>query len=130
MTGFEPPPNATTITFPQPAALLNMNSREHWRPYALKKKAWRAAGCRHVQYAMRTSLPLPPSYFMITVDVPDKRRRDPANYHATGKVLLDSCVDAALWPDDTPDWVTTLEPRLRINKARTVTIHIWPRDDT
>jgi hypothetical protein len=28
MSQFEPPPDAITITFPQPAALLNMNSRE------------------------------------------------------------------------------------------------------
>lgn len=131
MTAFEPPAGAITITFPQPAALLNMNDREHWRPRSAKVRNWRAttwAWALKAHRATGTVGHFAPSFVMLTIDVPDKRRRDAANLTPCTKACVDGLVDAELWPDDTPDWVTTLEPRLRHSPDRLVTIHIWPRD--
>ena len=128
MTAFEPPADAITITFPQPAALLNMNDREHWRPRAKKKKAWRETARDYAAISQRCRVPLPASYFAITLDVATNRHRDPANYTDTSKCALDGCVDAGLWPSDDSRYVTTLEPRLRHSPDRLVTVHIWPRD--
>ena len=57
--------------------------------------------------------PQPPSTVAFLFDVPDSRRRDPMNYYSTIKALVDGLVDAGLWSDDTPEFVTTVEPVLR-----------------
>lgn len=131
-----PPADAITITFRQPAPLLNMNSREHWAPKGRKVAAWRSTSRDYAAIALRCRK-LGPSFVMLTIDVPDKRRRDPANLYATVKPVVDGLVDAGLWPDDTPEYVTTIEPVLRtapsirgIGRAPLfVTIHIWPRGE-
>lgn len=46
------------------------------------------------------------------------RRRDPHNYFPTVKPVVDGLIDAGLWPDDTPEWVTTTEPTLRAYGSR------------
>jgi hypothetical protein len=128
-----PPDDAITITFPQPAPLLNMNDRKGWRAEIPIKRAWREAASWHaIQQLSRPSRGVwaEPSYVQLTIDVPDRRRRDPANIWVT-KPVVDGLVDSLrLWPDDTPDWVTTIEPRLRVGRDHTITIHIWPRGDT
>lgn len=100
----------TTISFPRPTpALLSMNDRHHWRRRASDVKLWRRAA-----YFAARAYDQPPSMVCVTLDVPDARRRDPANYFATVKPIVDGLVDAGLWPDDTPEWVTVVEPTLRI----------------
>ena len=42
----------------------------------------------------------------------DKRRRDPSNLIATQKPILDGLVDAGLVPDDTPEYVNELMPKI------------------
>jgi crossover junction endodeoxyribonuclease RusA len=106
----------TTITFPRPTkALLSMNDRKHWRPRAIAVHTWRAYASAHGQ-ALR-SKGYPPSMVCVTLDVPDKRRRDPANFFPCVKAIVDGLVDAGLWPDDTPEWVTVVEPVLRVVKG-------------
>lgn len=39
----------------------------------------------------------------VDLDVRGNRRRDPHNYHATMKPIVDRLVQAGLWPDDTPE---------------------------
>ena len=66
----------------------------------------------------------------VRLDVPDKRRRDPANYAPTIKCLVDGLTDAGWWPDDTPEYVRTHEPELRPVGRRTgltVTVTIKER---
>lgn len=123
-----PPADAITITFRQPAPLLNMNSREHWRTRSQRVKAWRITARDYARLALRCRK-LGPSFVMLTIDVPDKRRRDPANLYATVKPVVDGLVDAGLWPDDSAEYVTTIEPVLRVSRDRLVTIHIWPRGE-
>lgn len=128
MTAFEPPADAITITFPQPAPLLNMNSREHWAPKAKKVAAWRTTARDYAVLALRCRIPLPPSNFMVTIDFATNRHRDSRNWQPTQKALLDGCVDAGLWPGDDGRYITEHGPRIRHSPDRLVTIHIWPRD--
>lgn len=57
----------------------------------------------------------------------DRRRRDPHNFAPTLKHVIDGLVDAGLWPDDTPEYVRTLEPALAVRRDRLVRISITPR---
>lgn len=41
-------------------------------------------------------------------------------YFAAVKACVDGLVDAGIWPDDTPDWVTTTEPVLNVIGRKTV----------
>lgn len=92
-----------------PGKYLSMNDREHWRPRMGKIKAWRRAA----EHAAR-SYALPPSDIHMRFDVPDKRRRDPHNLYPTVKAIVDGLVDCGIWPDDTPEWITTHEPTFRV----------------
>lgn len=116
----------TTIRFPQPAELLNLNQRWHWARKAKVTKAWRTTA----GYCAPKSRKLPPSEVHVTIDVADRRRRDPSNLFPTVKAIVDGLVDAGLWPDDNADWVTVGEPRLRIvgrKQQLWVEIAITPR---
>lgn len=104
----------TTISFPRPTpALLNLNDRHHWRRKATDVAAWRqmalynaAKRAHHIEQE--------PSMVCVTLDVPDRRRRDPSNAFPCVKAIVDGLVDAGWWPDDTPEWVTVCEPVLRV----------------
>lgn len=132
------------IEFDQPAPLLSMNDRKHWHKTAPWIRQWRAAAMigALVQYAgvdddraymfwsrlVRDKeqvpdgwvVPLPPCTVHITLPVATKAKRDPHNYFKTVKPLVDGLVDARLWPDDTPSWVTTVEPRLVVKAPKVV----------
>ncbi|HEX3088151.1 MAG TPA: hypothetical protein VHQ23_05815, partial [Ilumatobacteraceae bacterium] len=133
----------TTITFPRPTkALLSMNDRTHWRRKSSDVKTWRSAGY-FAAYNADERLPVTmrvgtciatynarkfPSLVYVTLDVPDKRRRDPANFFPCVKAIVDGLVDAGWWPDDTPEWVTVVEPVLRVVKGPLmVTVELRPR---
>ncbi len=121
------------IQFTQPARLVSMNDRDHWRAKAKLTKAWRAAALRAVDHLHPGASPsnlsgqrLGPSTVSIELPVRDRRRRDPHNYYPTVKAIVDGLVDAGVWPDDTPEWITTTEPTLTTS-ALTVTITITDR---
>jgi hypothetical protein len=75
------------------------------------------------------SRPHGPSFVRLHIDVPDRRRRDPANLTPVTKAVVDGLVDAGVWPDDTPDWITTIEPRLTPTDQRPMhtRVEIVPR---
>ena len=127
---FTPPPDALTITFPQPAPLLNLNKRENRYAKARTVKAWRQAAY-WATYATSRAHPLrlaaTPCYVRVSLPVPDRRHRDPHNDY-TQKPIIDGITDAGMWPNDRPAWVTTVEPELRLDPGGTVTVHIWPRE--
>lgn len=118
----------TTIRFPRPTpSLLSMNDRGHWRKHNSAIRAWREAAWAEAT-RQRHSYIVTPAMVCVTLDVPDKRRRDPANYFATVKPIVDGLVDAGWWPDDTPEWVTVVEPILRVVKGPLmVTVELRPR---
>ena len=98
------------VAFPAPARLLSANDRDHWRRRSQLVKTWRHT----TRLAAHRIGPQPPSVIHLTLPVRDNRRRDPMNYYPTMKVCVDGLVDAGCWPDDTPDYVRTLEPVLRV----------------
>lgn len=99
------------IEFARPAPLMNMNDRSHWRTYARNAKKWRDAAATAARDAGHGQLR--PSIITVELPVLGNLRRDPHNLFPTIKHAIDGCVDAGLFPDDTPEWVTTTEPRLR-----------------
>lgn len=117
-----------TIEFPQPGPLMSMNDRPHWAAKARATANWRTAT---KIAALTADITAPsPALIELQLPVPDRRRRDPMNYAPTMKAAIDGLVDADLWPDDTPEYVRTLEPTLYIAKRgepRTVRIVISER---
>lgn len=106
--------------FPSPTCgFLNMNDREHFRVKARKAAAWKLAA----YYGGLGTAPtpsgraLPPSVVQCRFEVIGTRRRDPHNWFATVKPVIDGLVQAGLWPDDNSDHVTTTEPLLLPVKA-------------
>lgn len=119
-----------SIEFQQPAPLMSMNDRPHWAARARQVKTWRTAACAAADASPHRLLP--PALVELHLPVPDSRRRDPMNYAPTMKACVDGLVDAGVWPDDTPEFVRTLEPTLYVvgrNITRTVRIVITERGD-
>ena len=119
------------ISFEPPGRLMSLNDREHFRPKARRVAAWRATARDAALAAFPGRGPAGrrqgPSIVVLELPVRDSRRRDPANYTPCTKAIVDGLVDAGLWPDDTPQWVTTIEPVLRPG-ATVVTVRLIPRD--
>lgn len=113
-----------TIEFIAPGRLLSMNDRQHWRSKATATKAWRW----RTHSAVLVGWQLAPCTVTVELPVRDNRRRDPHNYFATVKPIIDGLVDAGLWPDDTPEWVTTTEPRLVVRRDGLVRVVLVPRN--
>lgn len=104
---------STTLLFPQPGVLLNMNHRTHWRTRSRVTRQWRTVAA---EAALLLGTPRErvhgPSWVRLVIPVPDRRRRDPANLTPLTKACVDGLVDTGVWLDDTPEYVETLEPRL------------------
>jgi crossover junction endodeoxyribonuclease RusA len=100
------------LKFPAPDKMLNMNSQLHRYTRASRVKQWRtAAFYRAKEAGLR---PQGPSIIRWTITFPTMRRRDPHNFFPTLKPIIDGLVDAGVWPDDTPEWVTTTEPTIEV----------------
>ena len=92
-------------TIPDPCDRLNLNDSLPATPWARKQRReltrlWRhagwAAGCSRVH-------PLITGIATVTVEFGTSRvnqRRDPSNWMATTKHLIDGLTDARFWPDD------------------------------
>ena len=69
-----------------------------------------------------------PSTVEVFIPFTTNRRRDPHNYVGTVvKWIIDGLVYAGAWPDDTPEWVTVLEPVLVKYPDLLVKVEIKPR---
>lgn len=101
------------IEFTRPARLMSLNDRHHWTTRRTLTKAWRKAAWAA---AVEQLGPSPSARWrrasIVAVQLPVARgaRRDPHNYVATVKPIVDGLVDAGVWPDDTPSFVRTVEP--------------------
>jgi hypothetical protein len=109
-----------TIEFTAPAPLLNAN-RPPTTVRARIARSRQIAAWRTIAHQVGLSVAagptarrLPPCFVHVELPVPDRRRRDPANYMTTVKPIVDGLVAADWWPDDTPDWVHEIVPRLRV----------------
>lgn len=118
----------TVIRFPAPGPLINANHRRHWRARAQETRLWRNATNLHTYRHLGppTDAGRPPSLVVAFLPVPDNRRRDPHNYYPTIKAIIDGLVDAGVWPDDNPTYVTTAEPQLRAGLDEVIVeLHPW-----
>lgn len=60
--------------------------------------------------------------------VPDNRRRDPSNLVGTVvKWSVDGLVKAGVWPDDTPQYVSVLEPLLVVGGSEVI-LELWAKE--
>jgi hypothetical protein len=123
------------VSFPVPCKpwSTNASGQMHWAKRYKHIQAWRDAA--HVA-ALNTlrQMPLPvsdtPSPANVRIDIPFARnaRRDPHNYVGTVcKAIVDGLVRAKLWPDDGPEYVTVMEPRLVIDPEAWVIVNIEER---
>lgn len=97
------------LSFTRPP--LNLNQRLHWAVKAELTRDIRQEVCIKARPLKAAFAPGP-----ITVRFhwrpKDNRRRDPSNAIATQKPAIDGLVDAGLIPDDTPEYVDELMPRI------------------
>lgn len=122
-----------TLSFqvPSPPVSINAVRGRHWGASHQALAPWRDSAWVHARNAkVRREVPgwWGASPVTIQVDLPfaQAARRDPHNYVGTNvKAVVDGLVHAGLVPDDTPDWVTVLEPTLSVSpppRRATVTI--------
>lgn len=101
------------VEFDAPGPLLSMNGKKNMATRKLEM-AWRDAA----YFAYCSAFPgkgpkarwLPPCIVHTVLPVGQERRRDPANFQATVKRIVDGIQRAGAWPDDTPDWVDQRNP--------------------
>lgn len=109
--------------FDPPAKLLSMNDRDHWRKKARLTADWvQAAQIAAHQARVHQKWEPVPSIVTITLPVKGNRRRDPHNFFATVKPIVDGMVLAGIWPDDNSEWVTVTEPSLHVGGAKVMVL--------
>lgn len=105
-----------TMTALRPARLLNLNDRVTTKLQRIDNHGAKAEWRDGVFYHAKQHRPLPKITGLATVlvefgtDRPN-HRRDPSNFAATMKPILDGLTLAGLWTDDDSKHVATLEPR-------------------
>jgi hypothetical protein len=115
----------TTITFARPAPLLSLNDRHHWAHRSRVNKLWRTAAHTAACTIGPPSARRANGRVLIAVTLPVrsvKVRRDPHNFVATIKPIIDGLVDAGVVPDDDSRWVVTAEPAFAAGSTVTVRI--------
>ena len=119
---FDPP--AEPLSMNQAASYGQRVSEQAWRDRAFW--AWceahpgvgpsgRAFGC--------------PADIWTAIPFDAQRRRDPINFAATVKRIVDGLVNAGAWPDDTPEYVTQHIPTLHVVAGGRVVVRVTPRAD-
>lgn len=97
------------LSFPNPP--LNLNQRLHWAKKADITRAIRLEAALKTK-PLRKQFEGEPITVRLHWRPRDNRRRDPSNTIATQKPAIDGIVDAGLVPDDTPEYVDELMPRI------------------
>ena len=120
------PTGEWVLKLPWTVPPLSMNDRGHWRT-----KNRIIAEVRHTSFMLAKHHKVPKQLGRISallVYYPrDRRRRDPENYVATLKPLVDGLVDARIIPDDTPEFYLPVMPQIGEPVARglvTLTIRL------
>jgi crossover junction endodeoxyribonuclease RusA len=132
------------LTYRAPTIPLSENEArgQHWAKVAERLDPWKTATWVTTRNAItQNAVPWegsrPHQAITVQVSIPFRtnRRRDAHNYTGTiVKAVVDGLVKAGLVPDDTPEWVTVLDPVLTvvgpIPAVATVTVTITRRDTT
>lgn len=126
-----------TFTAPTRPLSVNKGNQTHWAARRRLLDPWKDAAWATCHNALVRGLwPFPTNSRAITVQAvlpfTTRQRRDAHNYTGTNvKAVVDGLVCAGIVPDDTPEWVTVLDPELAIipkGEPQTVTIRIRPRE--
>lgn len=123
------------LEFNAPAAPLSINQGNtmHWAKRRRILEPWGDLAWVHARnYRTRNGYTPVPVEIQPAYQFRNARRRDAHNYTGTvTKAIVDGLVRAGLVPDDTPEWVTVLDPILTLNRDKTVplrcTLTIRPR---
>ena len=123
--------NELNIYFQQPSTPLSLNKSYsmHWSKRRRHNSDWRLS--LRVAYQKRMEafeFPVAPVLIEFTFTFPKKANRDPSNWIAQAKPLVDELVVLGLVPDDNEKWVSVAEPKLRIDKDNLCHIRISLRD--
>lgn len=108
----------------------NQYHGQHWGKTHPDKVQWRdgiarLAKMHHLDQRVNGR----PCLVRFAFPVPDNRRRDPANLVGTVvKWAVDGLVIGGVWPDDSPEYVSIIEPLL-IVKGSGVILELWLRGD-
>ena len=132
------PTMALVFTPPGPPMSENTARGVHWAKVREGLKPWHdAAWAVTRNHMVRGRVPwLGHRAVVMHVSIPFRtvRGRDPHNYVGTVvKAVVDGVKDAGLVPDDTPEWVETLEPTLTVapkNQRGVVVVTITERNPT
>jgi hypothetical protein len=119
-----------TFTAPNRPVSINESSRLHWAERRRRLKPWHdlaLAAYKHADADDKASLADRRIRVHVTLPFARAGRRDPHNYSSTVlKTIVDGLIQAGMAPDDTPEFVETREPRLRVDRENTVLIYLEP----
>lgn len=120
------------LAFPSPGTAPSVNKFNGTRSWQMRRRLlepWREAvgwAWRTTPPAQRTAIQGKPCSVTVTIPFTQKRTRDPHNYVTTVvKAMIDQLVKQDVWPDDSPEWITVVEPVLVIGKD--CIVHLEPR---
>lgn len=112
----------TVLTFDWPRPPLNANQRLHW---AAKAKLTKTIREITKMTAIRERLWAKDRITVqLTWVVTDQRRRDSDNIYPTFKAMCDGLVDAAIVPDDTPEYMDKRAPLIRYEPGGTARLEL------
>lgn len=129
------------FTAPTRPLSVNRSNGMHYRARARlldpwKDAAWALAHNWDVRRRRARTLWTPvPITVQVVLPFRQANRRDAHNYTGTNvKAVVDGLVRAGIVPDDTPEWVTVLDPEFLIVRDKseplTATIRVRPRETT
>ena len=123
------------LTFTAPTRPLSVNEGGHWASKRRRLEPWKDAAWVSARNAIVTRAlgPTKPITVQVVLPFRGRARRDAHNYTGTVvKAVVDGLVRARLVPDDTPEWVTVLDPEFSIQPDKgeplTATVRIRPRE--
>ena len=120
------------IIFKQPSKPLSLNQAYsmHWSKRRKYFQDWELnLKMAYSTLIAREDIEVAAMDLEFTFTFDKNTRRDPHNYIATVKKLIDVLVSEGLVPDDTAEWISVREPILRIDKDNLCMIRIKMRDE-
>lgn len=104
---------------------LNTVNSSHWAAGYKVRSHWKH-NTNIALAAAKFPKNLPPSEIRSLFFFTSQRRRDPHNYVATMKPIVDQLVLWGCWPDDTAEYVSVAEPLLTVGPVAAVSLIFRP----
>lgn len=105
----------------EPWLTMNKTKNMHYMAeHRARMLWWRATAAACLQAKVRPpQFGFPPTELEFTFMFATNRRRDPSNYFANVKPIVDELVRRGFWPDDNPRYVVERIPVLKISPTKT-----------